>query len=169
MRNRHITCKSVIQGTQAVETQAHCPPTFCGSSSAEKRAFHNMPQTRLQELPAKQKGGILNFSDTLMNKVILLTDREKCSPYQAKHELLRSKYKPCNWPWQVHRAQSRTSDAAQPLTYLLLALSLADVWQISCLRRFRPLSWGRGLIGSLNCRISYNKVLPFQKQCLLQA
>lgn len=108
VRSRHTACKLGIQGTQVVKTQAHFPPMFCASSSAEKCAFHNMPQTCRQELPGKQKGGILNFSDTLMNKVILLTDREKCSPYQAKQELLRSKYKLCNWPWQARRAQSRT-------------------------------------------------------------
>lgn len=54
-----------------------------------------MPRTCLQELAEKQKGGILDFHDTLTNKVMLLTEKET---------FLGSKYKPRNRPRHAHRA-----------------------------------------------------------------
>lgn len=154
-RSKPVAHKFIIQGSQVVKTQAHFPPLVCGSSSAEKRAFHNMPRTCLQELPGKQKGGILNVSDTLMNKVILLTDREKCSPHQAKQEHLRSKYKPCNRPWQARRARAARQTPHRPQYIYCWHCP----WQTAA--RYLFSEGSRGLTGSLNCRISYNKVLPF--------
>lgn len=112
--------KLVTQGPWVIKSQAHTPPTVCGSGSAEKHAFHHMPRTCLQELPEKQKGGILDFRDTLTNKVILLKEREKRSSDQNTSHVTG-----LGRPTAQHGG---LSEATPTRTCLLLALSLADGW-----------------------------------------
>lgn len=130
-----------------------------GPGSAEKPARHDRPQTCLQSLLEKRRGGILNFSDTRMNKVIiLLTDTAKIrqAKPRKRSDQNASRVSGLGRPaLQTAAAPPGTSPAP---TYLLCLLSLADAWQVSRLRRFELSSRSRELIGSLDCSISYSKV-----------
>lgn len=129
-----------------------------GPGSAEKPACRDRPQTCLQSLPEKQKGGILNFSDTLMNKVTLLTDTAKIHHAKPRKPSDQNASRVSGLGRPALRVVMAPLDTSPALTCLLFLLSLADTWQTSHLRRFKLSSWSRELIGFLHCGISYSKV-----------
>lgn len=91
-------------GNTVVKSQAHFPPIFCGTQFCWEMSFSQHASNLSKIITWQAERWHLNFSDTLTNKVILLTDTRKDSPGEAKAELHRSNYKPGNWPWQATRA-----------------------------------------------------------------